>query len=71
MVAGMIEHHDGNLHALFGGGLLAGVRKTLRGGQVDGGEILNLFGVFAADDEFFRHVLSKRHAAERDRAGCH
>ena len=66
MVASLVEHHDADLHALVGGGLLAGVGDTLSGGQIDRGEILNLFGGFAADDELLRYVLSKRRAAKRD-----
>ncbi len=58
-----------DLHALLGGGLLARVGKALRSGQIDGGEILNLFGVFAADNEFLRYVLSKRHAAKHKGSG--
>ena len=70
MIAVMIEHHDADLHALRGCGLLARLRNALRGSQIDGGEILNLFAGFAADDELLRHVLSKRRAAERDQCRC-
>src|SRR5205807_4079628 len=70
MVAGVIEHHDADLHALVGGQFLARGCNPFRGGQIDRGEILNLFGVLAADDELLRYVLSKRHAAKRDCAGC-
>src|SRR3989442_6597715 len=68
MVAVIIEHHDADLHAFGGGGLLARIGDALRGGQIDGGEILNLFGGFTADDELLWYVLSKRHAAQRDGA---
>ena len=66
MSAIIVEHHDTDLHA-FGGGLLARVGNVLRGGQIDGGEILNLLGRFAADHELLRYVLRKRRAAQRAR----
>ena len=69
VVAVIIEHHDADLHALGGGGLLARIRDALRGGQIDGGEILNLFGRFAAHHELLRYVLSKCRAARRDDCG--
>src|ERR1700732_1460808 len=66
MVAVITEHHYADLHAFGGGGLLARIGNALRGGQVDGCEILNLLGGFAADDKLFRYVLRKRRAAKRD-----
>ncbi len=71
MVAVIVEHHDADLHAFGRGGLLARIGNALRSGQIDGGEILNLFGGFAADHELLRHVLSERHAAKCDGANCH
>ena len=70
MVAVIVEHHDADLHPLGSGGFLARIGNALRGGQIDGGEILNFFGGFAADDELLRYVLSKRRAAQRNCAGC-
>ena len=49
-----------------GGELLARLGDAFRGREVDGGEILNLFGGLAADDELRRHVLRERDRAERD-----
>jgi hypothetical protein len=54
------------VHAFGGCRLLASAGKALCGGQIDVGEILNLFGGFAADDELLGYVLSKRHIAKRD-----
>src|SRR5882762_5350022 len=70
MVAVTIEHHDADLHAFGRGGLLARIGNALRSGQIDGSEILNLVGGFAADDELLRYVLSERHTAKRDCANC-
>src|SRR4029077_18577835 len=69
MVAEIIEHHNADLYALVGRRLLAHIGDALRGGQIDGGEILNLFGGFAADDELFRYALSKSQAARRNDGG--
>ena len=66
VVAIFIEHDDADLHALRGRGFFARFRDALRRGRIDGGEILNLFGGLAGHDELLRHVLSKRHAAQRD-----
>jgi hypothetical protein len=67
MVAVVIEDNDG-VPPLSSGGdqALACLGNALRGGQIDGGEILDFFGGFPADDELPRRRLAKRQAAERD-----
>ena len=69
MVTVVVEHVDTDGDVLLGGELLACLGDALRGCQIDGGEVLNLFGRLSADDEVRRHVLRKRHRAERNCAG--
>jgi cyclic beta-1,2-glucan synthetase len=59
MVAVIVENHDADLDALVGGGLLACVGNAFRRGQVDRGEILNLFGGFDKNGREYVTVLGE------------
>jgi len=68
VIAVVVEHVNADRDVLLDGELLARLGDPLGGCEVDRGEILNLFGGFAADDELRRDVLRRQRRAERD--GC-
>lgn len=54
IVAIIIEHIGADLHALRVSGFFAGFNDTLRSVQIDGGEVLDFFRIFATHDELGR-----------------